>query len=245
MRELGVDVRLGVTVTGAEPHGAGLRLTVEGGDPVVADRLLVAGGRRPRSADLGLAALGVSQDDAVPVDARCRVLGADGEPVPGLFAVGDVTGIAPYTHTATYQARIVAAHLRGHGRDADYSGVPRAVYTDPAVFGVGELADDARARGVQVLVEGIDLADTGRGFLAGARGGRVELVADASTGRLIGASIIGPDADSWGGELALAVRAGLDVHLLADNVHAFPAWSESIQPLAAALAASVDSLRGT
>jgi dihydrolipoamide dehydrogenase len=123
--------------------------------------------------------------------------------------------------------------------------VPRAVYTDPAVFGVGELADDARARGVQVLVEGIDLADTGRGFLAGARGGRVELVADASTGRLIGASIIGPDADSWGGELALAVRAGLDVHLLADNVHAFPAWSESIQPLAAALAASVDSLRGT
>jgi pyruvate/2-oxoglutarate dehydrogenase complex dihydrolipoamide dehydrogenase (E3) component len=60
---------------------------------------------------------------------------------------------------ATYQARIVAAHLLGHGRDADYSGVPRAVYTDPAVFGVGELADDARARGVQVLVEGIDLAD--------------------------------------------------------------------------------------
>ncbi|MBA2389641.1 MAG: NAD(P)/FAD-dependent oxidoreductase, partial [Geodermatophilaceae bacterium] len=119
---------------------------------------------------------------------------------------------------------------------ADYSGVPRAVYTDPAVFGVGEPAEAARARGVHALVDGIDLADTGRGFIAGARGGRLELVADARTGRLIGASAIGPEADSWAGELALAIRAGLDVRLLADHVHAFPAWSEAIQPVAARLA---------
>ena len=241
LRDLGVDVRTGVTITGVKPHKSGLSLQVDEGTGVIAERLLVAGGRRPRSADLGLGTVGVgpADDATIAVDLRCRVIGLDGAPVEGLFAVGDVTGVAPYTHTATYQGRIVAAHLLGHGRDADYSGVPRAVYTDPAVFGVGEQADAARARGVHALVDGIDLEETGRGFIAGARGGRLELVVDASTGRLLGASAIGPDADSWGGELALAVRAGLDVRLLADHVRAFPTWSEAIAPVAARLATQV------
>lgn len=247
LRELGVDVRLGVSVTAARPHGKRLRLLVEHGADVIADRLLIAGGRRPRSADLGLATVGAgpAPDGALTVDARCRVLGLDGAPVEGLFAVGDVTGIAPYTHTANYQARAVAAHLLGHGRDADYSGVPRAVYTDPAVFGVGELADAARARGVHALVDGIDLADTARGFLAGDHGGRLELVVDATSGRLLGASAIGPQADSWAGELALAVRAGLDVRLLAEHVRAFPSWSEAIQPVVERLAAQVSAAQAT
>ena len=247
LRDLGVDVRLGARITGASARGDGLRLAVEDGAGVDADRLLVAGGRRPRSADLGLGTVGCApaEDGSLPVDARCRVLGADGAPVAGLHAVGDVTGIAPYTHTATYQGRIVAAHLQGTGRDADYSGVPRAVYTDPAVFGVGELAPAARARGVHALVDGTDLADTGRGFIAGARRGRVELVVDAATGRLLGASAIGPEADSWAGELALAVRAGLDVDLLSDHVHAFPAWSEAIQPAASRLAERIREIRAS
>ncbi len=247
LRDLGVDVRLGVRITGATPRGDGLRLVVEDGAGVDADRLLVAGGRRPRSADLGLATVGCApaEDGSLTVDARCRVLGADGAPVAGLFAVGDVTGIAPYTHTANYQARIVAAHLQGTGRDADYSGIPRAVYTDPAVFGVGELAEAARARGVHALVDGTDLADSGRGFIAGVGAGRVELVVDAATGRLIGASAIGPEADSWAGELALAVRAGLHVDLLSDHVRAFPTWSEAISPTAARLAEQVRTIRAS
>ena len=244
---LGVDVRLGAQITGTKPHGDGVQVLVQTGPGVIADRLLIAGGRRPRSADLGLGSVGVraAEDQTLAVDPRCRVLGVDGQPVAGLFAVGDVTGIAPYTHTATYQARILAAHLLGRGHDANFSAVPRVVYTDPAVFGVGELAEAARARGVHALVDGIDLADTGRGFIAGARGGRLELVVDAATGRLIGAGAVGPDADSWAGELALAVRAGLDVRLLADHVHAFPAWSEAIQPVASRLALRIDELRAS
>jgi dihydrolipoamide dehydrogenase len=246
LRELGVDVRVGTRVAAAEPDGAGLRLQLEDGDggargTVAADRLLLAGGRRPRSADLGLGTLGVSpaDDGSLATDARCRVLGPDGEPVPGLHAVGDVTAVSPYTHTATYQGRIVAAHLLGHGRDADYTAIPSAVYTDPAVYSVGESADTARARGADVLVEGIELSDTGRGFIAGA-GGRLELVADAADGRLLGATAVGPDADSWAGELALAVRAGLGVRLLADHVHGFPTWGEAVQPVATALVARLD-----
>lgn len=244
---LGVDIRLGVTITGTAPHGDGLRVLVKDGPGVIADRLLIAGGRRARGADIGLETVGArpGDDGSIGVDPRCRVLDAAGDPIEGLFAVGDVTGIAPYTHTASYQGRIVAAHLLGHGRDADYTAVPRAVYTSPATFGVGETPEQVRARGVHALVDGIDLADTGRGFIAGAAGGRLEIVVDAATGRLLGASAVGPDADSWGGELALAVRARLDVWLLADNVHAFPAWSEVVQPVATRLAARIDELRAS
>lgn len=244
LRAAGADVRTGVRVSAARPDGDGLVLTV-GDDEVRADRLLLAGGRRPSSADIGLETVGVKPEDqgAVGVDARCRVLDADGSPVAGLFAVGDVTGIAPYTHTATYQGRVVAAHLLGHGRDADYSGVPSAVYTDPAVFSVGETADAARERGADVASEGLDLSDTGRGFIEG-RGGHVELVVDARDGRLLGATVVGPEADGWGGELALAVRARLDVRLLADHVHAFPTWGEAVQPLAERLRDRIEAPRG-
>ena len=73
----------------------------------------------------------------------------------------------------------------------------------------------------------------------------MELVVDAATGRLLGASAIGPEADSWAGELALAVRAGLHVDLLSDHVRAFPTWSEAISPTAARLAEQVRTIRAS
>lgn len=133
----------------------------------------------------------------------------------------------------------MAAHLLGQGRDADHAGVPRAVYTDPPVFSVGRTTD----AGGGVLVAAFDVGGTARAFLEGTAGvgggpaGRVELVCDAGSGVLLGATAVGPAADAWAGELALAVRARLDVRLLADHVHAFPTWSEAIQPPAEELAA--------
>jgi dihydrolipoamide dehydrogenase len=239
----GVDVRTGTTATRAEPTAGGLRLHVEDGEPIEADRVLVATGRIPRTAGLGLAHLGLDLQDGAPVevDARCRVL-AGGAPRDDLFAVGDVTGVAPYTHTANYQARIVAAHLLGRGRDADLAGVPRVVYTDPAVFSTGTTAEQAREDGLRVRSATADLHGTGRAFLEGAAAGgeppagRVELVADVDSGVLVGAAAVGRDADSWAGELALAVRARVRVDVLADLVHAFPAWSEVVHQAARELA---------
>jgi len=241
LREGGVDVRTSRQVTAAKPDGDGLVLTVSDGGgegQVRADRLLLAVGRTAAGDGIGLETLGAraSERGEIAVDRRCRVTGVDGGPVPGLFAVGDVTGVAPYTHTATYQGRIVAAHLLGDGHDADYSAIPSAVYTDPAAFSVGLTSDAAAESGADVLVDGMDLSETGRGYLEG-RGGRMELVADARDGRLLGATVVGPEADSWAGELALAVRARLGVRLLADHVHAFPTWGEAVQPVAERLAA--------
>jgi dihydrolipoamide dehydrogenase len=219
-----------------------VRLHLAGGDVVEADRLLVAGGRRPRGDGLGLEAVGVEPDDgALRVDPRCRVLRPDGSALPDVFAVGDVTGVAPFTHTATYQAEVVSDELLGCGRDADYRAVPRVVYTDPAVSCVGvteQTADD------ELVSAGFDVADTARAFVEQpAHAGRVELLA-TTDGTLVGAALVAPHADSWGAELALAVRAGLHADLLAAHVHPHPGWTEALHPAARELAKRVAAVRG-
>ncbi len=252
LRDSGVEVLVATSAERVEPldGGRGLRLHLASGAPLTADRLLVAGGRAPRSGDLGLEHLDVRVEEsgAVAVDARCQALGRDGEPIPGLYAVGDLTEPSSYTHSANYQARIVAAQVDGHGHDADYVAVPRAVYLDPAVFCVGLTADQARERGIDVRTAGFDVSEIERATLAALtvpppgtkrQRGRVELVADASTGVLVGAACVGPEADSWGAELALAVRARLDVRLLAEHIRAFPTWSEAVYPAACRLAADL------
>ncbi len=167
-------------------------------------------------------------DGALRVDARCRVLGRHG-PVADVFAVGDVTAVAPYTHTATYQAEIVVAELRGSGRDADYRAVPRVVYTDPPVFCVGLTEEQADG---PLVTASYDVEGTARAFIERPQlPGRVQLLATPD-GTLVGAAAVAPHAESWIGELALAVRAGLTADLLADHVHPHPSWSEALHPAA-------------
>jgi dihydrolipoamide dehydrogenase len=236
LRHDGAVVRVEAEATRVESTADGVRLHLTGGDVVEAGRLLVAGGRRPRGDGLGLEVLGVTPDDgALRVDLRCRVLGSAG-PLPDVFAVGDVTGVAPFTHTASYQAEIVADELLGRGRDADYRAVPRVVYTDPAVSCAGETeetADDA------LVTASYDVQETARAFVEQpAVPGRVELLARRD-GTLVGAALVARHADSWGGELALAVRAAVPAALLADHVHPHPAWSEALHPVARELAKRV------
>jgi pyruvate/2-oxoglutarate dehydrogenase complex dihydrolipoamide dehydrogenase (E3) component len=248
LRDDGVQVLVGASATEARAvdRGAALELMLDDGRSLAADRLLIAGGRAADTEGLGLDAVGVVPTDSgsLAVDARCRVLDESGSPVPGLFAVGDLTEPSSFTHSANYQARIVAAEVDGHGHDADYIAVPRAVYTDPTVFCVGMTQEQADERGIAVRTAAFDVSDVERATLAAAAvpppgrrtvRGRVELLADAESGVLMGAACVGPEADSWGAELALAVRARLDVQLLTDHIRAFPTWSEAIYPAACTL----------
>lgn len=237
LRHDGAVVRVAAEAAHVESTAdGGVRLHLSGGDVVEADRLLVAGGRRPRGDGLGLEVLGVTPNDgSLLVDARCRVLGAGGA-LPDVFAVGDVTGVAPFTHTATYQAEIVADELLGRGRDADYRAIPRVVYTDPAVSCVGETEETVEG---EVVTASFDVRDTARAFVEKpAVPGRIELLSRPD-GTLVGAALVASHADSWGGELALAVRAAVPAALLADHVHPHPAWSEALHPVARELAKKV------
>jgi pyruvate/2-oxoglutarate dehydrogenase complex dihydrolipoamide dehydrogenase (E3) component len=234
LRQVGVDVRTGTTATAVDPGTPALVHTADGAS-IPADRILVAVGKRPRSNDLGLETLGVSPqpNGAVAVDARCRVL-AENATLDDVYAIGDLTAIASYTHAANYQARLVAAHLLGRGVDADHVGIPRVVYTDPPVLCAGETAEAARERGANVLTAEFDVTKTSRSAVERSldpddrRPAGLQLIADADTGVLLGVAAIGPEADSWAAELALAVRTRMTVHTLAQHLHAFPSWTEAI-----------------
>ncbi len=146
-----------------------------------------------------------------------------------VWAAGDVTAIAPYTHTARYQAQIVAANILGGHRAADYRAIPRTVYTSPSVYTVGMSPSLAEATGVELITASYDLAETARATVEDDDRGRVELYADAGAGDLlVGAAAIGPDAEEWMGEVTLAIRARIPLAVLTDVVHAFPTYGEAV-----------------
>ena len=249
LRRTGVDLRLGSAVVKAETTDAGLALTLADGARIEADRVLLASGRRPRLSGLGLEELGISAGpgEMLPLDETCRVVpnaavkavpGAPGGPAPGtaakkitarVWAAGDVTAVAPYTHTARYQAQIVAANILGGHRATDYRAIPRTVYTSPSVYTVGMSPSLAAATGVELITASYDLAETARATVEDDDRGRVELYADAGAGDiLVGAAAIGPDAEEWMGEVTLAIRARIPLAVLADVVHAFPTYGEAV-----------------
>ena len=240
LRRAGVEIFLGSPATKAERTPDGLTLALEDGTRIDADRLLLATGRRPRLTGLGLDALGitVAPGQALPTDASCRVVSGvvsgvasgvvSGALGPGVWAAGDVTGIT-HTHASRYQAGVVAANLLGQPREADYSAIPRCVYTAPSVYAVGE---PARAG---LSVARVPLSDTVRGRLGRDDLGRLELY--AADGVLVGAVAVGPDAAAWMAEVTLAIRAKIPVTVLADVVHAFPTYGEALQAAFRELAA--------
>jgi pyruvate/2-oxoglutarate dehydrogenase complex dihydrolipoamide dehydrogenase (E3) component len=160
-----------------------------------------------------------TQAGAAPAAATSRV-----------WAAGDVTGIAPHTHTARYQAGVVVANILGERRAADYRAIPRCVFTTPSVYCVGVTPGHAATAGIQLRTVGLDLAETARAAVEDDGRGRIELYADATRGgMLVGAAAVGLYAEEWMGELTLAIRAGLSLRMLADVVHAFPTYGEAIE----------------
>jgi dihydrolipoamide dehydrogenase len=231
----GVVVRSASVVTRVERGpGGGVRAHVAPADgaavagapsgPIDADRLLVVTGRRPNVDDIGLEVLGLDPS-GLAVDERCRVVGAS-----RVWAVGDVNGVAPYTHAANHQARVVAANLLGRDEVDDRRAIPRCVYTEPSVAAVGLTRAQAEEAGLHVASATFDPGETARAASDDAGGGVVVLVADVRRSVLVGASLVGPAADEWLGQLTLAVRAAVPLEVLADVVQAFPTYSEALTP---------------
>jgi pyruvate/2-oxoglutarate dehydrogenase complex dihydrolipoamide dehydrogenase (E3) component len=221
LRRAGAEIYLGSRATKAERTPDGLTLALADGTRIDADRLLLASGRRPRIGGLGLDALGidVAPGLALPTTTSCRVEGA-GDGSGRVWAAGDVTGVT-HTHAGGYQASVVAANILGERREADYSAIPRCVFTTPSVFAVGEPGRTG------LTTVRASLSDTTRGWLGQDDLGCLELYADGDV--LVGAVAVGPDAASWMAEVTLAIRAKIPVPILADVVHAFPTYGEALE----------------
>jgi pyruvate/2-oxoglutarate dehydrogenase complex dihydrolipoamide dehydrogenase (E3) component len=241
LRDDGVDVRLQVEVERFEAAGAGARAHLSDGSVVDVERVLAAVGRTPTTSDLGLDVLGIEPDDkgTIAVDDTCRVQGQQ-----HVWAAGDVTGVAPYTHAANYQARIVGDNLLGGSRRADYRAIPRAIYTEPPIASVGMAEQQARDEGIDAVTAVMDVGETARAITEGAGGGRLVLTADRDRGVLIGAAAIGPHADEWLAEATVAIRGEVPLSVLRDVVHAFPTFGEAFEPPLRELAEAVEIATG-
>jgi dihydrolipoamide dehydrogenase len=223
----GVHLRLNAAVKAVEPAAEGAtRVVFADGPPLETERLILAVGRRPVTSGLGLDVLGIEPDGkgALAVDSRCRVQGH-----LRVWAAGDVTGIAPYTHGADYQALVISDNLLGRDHVADYRAMPRVVYTDPPMASTGLTVAEARAAGVDVATATMDLSDLVRTNTDGGRGGTLILVADGKRGVLIGAAALGAGADDWISEASLAIRAEVPVSTWADVVHPFPTHAQAFE----------------
>lgn len=223
LREIGVDVRTGTTPQRARRRATDSVLVLDRGGEVAGDVVILATGRSPGTADLGLESAGVALGDRgeVLVDASCRA--AD-----GVWAVGDVTGIMPFTHVAKYQGRVVADAILGRPRSARYEGIPRVVFAEPEIAAVGLTRRQADEQGVRTAAAEIDLADaiTRPWTYETDPRGRLGLVADADRELLVGAWAVAPHAGEWIHQAALAIRASLPIEVLLDHVPQFPTYSE-------------------
>jgi dihydrolipoamide dehydrogenase len=209
----GIELLIGAHVTVARRDGEHYVLTLGDGRELCGDRMLVATGRRPRVAGLGLETVGVTAEaHGIPVDARLQV----GE---RLWAVGDITGLWQLTHVGEYQGEVVADNILGSRREANYEAVPRTVFTDPQAAAVG--ATDGRFSATVQITDVAKNATYTRAYADSI--GFLTLLSDRE--RLTGAYALGPEAGEWLQQATLAVRARVPLAVLRDTIQPFPTFS--------------------
>ncbi|MBB4735452.1 mycothione reductase [Micrococcus cohnii] len=229
------DLRLETQVAGVEDTDDAARVRLSDGSTIDADLVLVATGRTPNVDRIDAAAAGfdVTEDGVLAVDRFQRVL-ADGEPVPGVWALGDIANTWQLKHVANYEARVVAHNLENPERlrAADLDPVPAAVFTRPqiAAAGLTEAQAVARLGADRVTVKEQGFGDVAYGWAMEDTEGICKLVADRETGRLLGAHLIGPDAANLIQPLVQAMSFGLDAHTMARGQYwIHPALSEVVE----------------
>jgi pyruvate/2-oxoglutarate dehydrogenase complex dihydrolipoamide dehydrogenase (E3) component len=214
LRGEGIELFLGVHATAAGRDGEEYVLTLDSGAELRGDRLLVATGRRPRTAGIGLDTVGVTPGPhGILVDGRLAV-------TDRLWALGDVTGIRMLTHVGEYQGEVVASNILGEHREAHYEAIPDVVYTDPQAAAVG--ATEAPFSATALLSE-IPKTSTYTHAYAKSNG-FLTLLSDGE--RLTGAYALGPEAGEWLQQATLAIRARVPLDVLRDVIQPFPTFSE-------------------
>jgi pyruvate/2-oxoglutarate dehydrogenase complex dihydrolipoamide dehydrogenase (E3) component len=224
----GMTVITGARMVAARREGGDgpVVATLEGGRELTGDEILVAVGRRPATADLGLDTVGLEPGRPVAVDERLRAAGVDGG---WLYAVGDCNGRAPLTHMGKYHGRIAGDVILG--RDAaDLAGeekVPRVTFTDPQVCAVGLTEAQARDKGLEVTVVRYGTGDVpGAYTLGNGIRGTSQLVVDDARRVVVGATFTGPGLQELLHSATVAVVAEVPVDRLWHAVPSFPTVSE-------------------
>jgi len=228
LKKLGVQVMTDARVTACDRFGNAMRLIVEKkGAPseVLAEQVLVAAGRRPRTAGIGLDTVGVEPDARgfLFVDDRMRTR------VPNVFAAGDVTGAPLLAHKAHIEGEVAAEAAAGHEASLKARFVPAVAFTDPEVATVGLSESRAKAEGIPVLKGRFPFGALGRALAEDAGNGHVKVLVHPQTHVLLGVGIAGVQAGEMIAEAALAVEQGVTAEAIGDIIHSHPTFAEAFQ----------------
>jgi dihydrolipoamide dehydrogenase len=229
----GLTFQLSTKVVGVEKAKSGLKVTVEpavGGEKSVieTDIMLVAIGRAPYTANLGLEAVGVALDKRgrVVTDSHYRTN------VPGIYAIGDVREGAMLAHKAEDEAVAVAEIIAGKPGHVNYDTIPSVVYTFPEVASVGKTEEELKAAGIAYKVGKFPFTANARAKTINATDGLVKILADAATDKVLGCHILGPEAGNLIAEVVLAMEFGAASEDIARTCHSHPTLTEAVRQAA-------------
>ena len=221
--EMGVKTFVGTSVDNLIPAVSGVSARLSDGQSLQVDKVLVAVGREPNSAGLGLEPAGVATArGAVVVDAGMRTS------VPGVFAIGDLTGGAQLAHVAFQQAQVAVANALGGDAQVDLRVLPRVIFTFPELAQVGRTEEQCQADGLAVEVGRFSLQACGKALCDGEARGQVKVVAAWEDGRILGVTVVGAGAASLIAEAAVAMQQGLSAQQLSAVIHAHPTLPEAL-----------------
>lgn len=225
MRKKGIQFFGGAPVEEIAVNDTGVTVVQKDRAAMVADRALVCVGRVPNTDGLSLAAAGVNTGPRgeILVDDFMRTN------VPSIYAAGDVTGRVMLAHAASAQGKLAVEHMLGLSPMAiDEASIPWAIFTSPEIGCVGLTEQEAKKRGIDVRCGTFDMRGLGKAQAMGELAGMTKIVADANTGRILGAHIMGAHATDIVHEAVVAIQQGMLVQDLARAVHAHPTLSEAI-----------------
>lgn len=224
----GMSFRLGVEVRRVEPTADGVSLHISNGgqeEVLAAERLLVAIGRQPNTANLGLERAGVGTGSRGEVLVNDRLQTEN----PRIYAAGDVTGGPQFVYVAAYEGRVAAGNALGGLESVDLATVPAVIFTDPAVAMVGLTEAGAQERGKPVRTTLLPLSSVPRALVNGQTRGAVKLVAEEGTGRILGVGMVGENAGEVIYAATLAVRYGLSISNLVETLAPYLTMAEGLR----------------
>jgi dihydrolipoamide dehydrogenase len=227
----GIQFRTKSWVESAVVVGDKCRVTCRDTEPIECDRVLLSTGRIPCSADLGLESVGVETDPRgfIPVDANFQTA------VKGVYAIGDLIGGAMLAHKASEEGIVCIERIAGVHSHVNYDAIPAIVYTSPEIATVGKTEEQLKEAGVEYIKGICPYGASGRAMALGETQGRVKILADAKTDRVLGVHIIGARAGDLIAEATAAIEFGASSEDIARTCHAHPTLSELLHEAAMAV----------
>lgn len=222
-RAKGVDVEVGVKVEAIENKGSHVHVRKGDGTILDADLAIISVGRRVYTEGLMLEKAGLSVNERGWIETNDKMETS----VPGIYAIGDVTGKFMLAHVASHQGVVAASNAAGVESVMHYEAIPAVIFTDPEIAMVGMTLEEAEAKGYATTQGSFPFQALGKAQAAIDTVGYSQIIADKKTGQILGATVIGHEASNLIAEMALAIQNELTLDSVIDTIHAHPTLAES------------------